>query len=284
MRLIEACKFHGHGNDFLIVPAEQVPDSSQSAFARSICDPHFGIGADGCIFVSREDKGAFRAAIFNQDGSQTGMTGNGVRCVAAFLHYRELAKGQDLEIKTLSGRKIYTLLDRGELRWTYRSLMGEPSFAPSQIPFSADTDRIQDFPIDVRGEIIRITALWVGNPQCVVFVDELPEWRRFLELGEALEAHPLFPEKTNVSFAKVEGKNQVRILIYERGVGPTHSSGTGSCGAAVAAIAAGKVESPVEVKTQTGVQTVEWRPGHEIVLTGAAELIGEVKFAWRAGD
>jgi diaminopimelate epimerase len=214
------------------------------------------------------------------------MSGNGVRCVAAFLHHKNWTTSKELEIRTSSGRKIYTLVGTEELSWRYRSLMGEPVFLSSKIPFAVQppAERVQDFPLDVRGETVRVTALWVGNPQCAVLVDELPEGDLFLRLGSALECHPMFPERTNVSFVKVEGPHEIRIRIYERGVGPTHSSGTGSCGAAVTSLIAGKVESPVEVTTATGTQTVEWTPGQEIVLTGSAALVGDVEFCWRTGD
>jgi diaminopimelate epimerase len=162
--------------------------------------------------------------------------------------------------------------------------MGEPLFEPRVIPFTPrePIERVRDYPVPVGEVMVSINALFVGNPQCVVFSDPLPEDEAFHRVGKALQTHPLFPEGTNVSFVSVEGPHEIRIRIYERGVGPTLSSGTGSCGAAVASLVAEKVTSPVRVRTETGVQEVAWTPGSEIVLTGWSELIAKVEFCWRA--
>jgi diaminopimelate epimerase len=285
MTFIKAGKYHSYGNDFLVVPAEQIRPEEYSGFAGSVCDPHFGIGADGCIYLQSDEEGGFRARIFNRDGSEAGMSGNGIRCAAAFLHDLGLASRRDVEINTPSGRKVYSLLESADYAWTYRSLMGLPRFDSPAIPFDVEPaqDTVEDYPLEVGGQILRITALWVGNPQCAVLTTDLPDTAVFLKTGAALESHPRFPQRTNVSFVKVEARDHIRIVIFERGVGPTHSSGTGSCGAALAALLAGKVTSPVKVTTATGTQVVEWVPGHEIALTGTAHLIARTEFRWKRG-
>ncbi|MEE8348582.1 MAG: diaminopimelate epimerase, partial [Acidobacteriota bacterium] len=157
-----------------------------------------------------------------------------------------------------------------------------PVFEPAAIPFLVPdpVPNSQGYSLDVAGEEVSIVPLSVGNPQCVVFREPLPQGEEFQRLGGGLESHPDFPERTNVSFVQVEGSNQLKIRLWERGVGPTHSSGTGSCGAAVAAIRAGKVHSPVQVKTETGSQQVEWDGETEIFLTGDVRYIAEINYYW----
>lgn len=286
MKRVIASKLHGYGNDFLVLDAGQVKPHDFVDFAKAICHPHFGIGADGCLFVSPVDasRSVFAVRIFNQDGSETGMTGNGVRCVCAYLVREGLCESTEIKIQTSSGPKVYSLIEQDEERWKFRSLMGEPLFEPRMVPFvpPEPLERVSDYPVPVDDEMVPINALFVGNPQCVVFSDPLPGDEVFHRVGKALQTHPFFPEGTNVSFVAVESADEIRIRIYERGVGPTLSSGTGSCGAAVVALTAGKVTSPVKVRTETGVQEVAWTPGSEIVLTGWADFIARVDFRWRA--
>jgi diaminopimelate epimerase len=138
----------------------------------------------------------------------------------------------------------------------------------------------EEFEIEVGGESVKVLPVWVGNPQCVVFVESQPSKVFFERIGAALETHPFFPEKTNVSFVEVLGSHNLRIQIWERGVGPTYSSGTGSSGAAVAAISSRRARSPVAVSTATGTQTVEWGPSEPIRLTGQATLVADADFYW----
>ena len=279
--MISASKYHSYGNDFLIVASEQVSQGQRSDFARAICDPHFGVGADGCIFLDRRPEGRFSLRILNRDGSEAGMSGNGCRCAASFLHHHRWETQESLSLETISGHKICRLLAQENLVWRYTTSLGEPSFSPEAIPYTeGNLSTVLDHPLQVDGEIVSITALSVGNPQCVVFVPTLPGPDEFERLGPALETHSAFPERTNVSFVRVESRHRLKVRIWERGVGPTHSSGTGCSGAAVAAIRTARAESPVEVDTGTGSQQVEWSEGGEILLTGDSEFVAEVEFNW----
>jgi diaminopimelate epimerase len=282
--LVPASKFHCYGNDFLIVNSEAVASGSVEEFARALCDPHFGVGADGCVLVEPQSPTFFELRILNQDGSEAGMSGNGARCAAAYIHRSRLADRPDLQFRTTSGEKRYRLVEGSAFRWKYTSEMGKPRFRPGEIPFRApvELDKVDGFGLAVEGREIEIFALSIGNPQCVVFVESLPEGSEFRKLGEGLSKHPYFPEGTNVSFAQVNGRHDVRIRIWERGVGPTYSSGTGSCGAAIAAVACGSADSPVAVATDTGSQVVEWGEGQEVSLTGEVEFVAEVLFRWES--
>lgn len=274
---IELSKYHGHGNDFLILIAEAVPESEWSRFVRKVCDRHFGVGADGCVFVAGYHN-PYSIRIFNRDGSEAGMSGNGSRCAAAFLAHR---KGEASEIvcDTRSGRKKLTLLEEKDGCWVFRSSLGEPGFSPSDVPFDSDRSEIRDFPLEINGETLRIHALSMGNPQTAVFCDSPPTDEEFQRWGSAIEVHEAFPDRTNVSFISMESQNKLRIRIWERGVGPTLSSGTGSCGAAVAAIRAGLATSPVQVETESGCQEVIWTGG-EVELIGSACYIAQIRYRW----
>ncbi len=282
MSMILAEKYHSCGNDFLVIAASDVPEGRYPNLSQAICDRHFGVGADGCVFVQDISPPQFHLRIFNQDGTEAGMSGNGFRCGCAFLHRHGRVNQPEVTLETGSGVKVYTLLEDEEGFWKYRSRMGVPSFEPAAIPFKAPSklEQVQDYSLEVPGGTVSITALSVGNPQCVVFVEEFPEEADFERMGKGLECHSYFPERTNVSFVRIEDSHQLKIKIWERGVGPTHSSGTGSCGAVVAAIRAERAQSPVQVHTEKGSQLVEWNPGEEILLTGEAEFITELKFHW----
>ena len=281
--MISAFKYHSYGNDFLVVSSSDLSEEYYSEFAKAICHPHQGVGGDGCVYIAKSTEGEFHLRIFNRDGSEAGMSGNGMRCGCAHLHHRELVDQPEVCMHTVSGLKIYTLLEERECCWQYRCQMGVPVFEASAVPFQAEqpNDEVMDYPLSVAGEIVHIAALSVGNPQCILFGEELPDEREFRRLGRALEVHPSFPERTNVAFAVVRDPHQLEIKIWERGVGPTHSSGTGCCGAAVAAIRSGKARSPVTVQTEIGSQLVEWESGKQVILTGNSEFIAKLTFYWR---
>jgi len=262
---IELIKAHAYGNDFLLIEAEQVR-GEPAAFARQVCDRHRGIGADGLILLTipgMQTGNAFPVSfvLLNADGSRSEISGNGLRCVAALLAVRQdLAVGASIVIDTDAGAKQLELLARDGKRLTFAAEMGPP----------AD---LREVDLVVGNATVRAVVLRVGNPQCVVLGPATYE--RLHELGRALATHEYFPEGTNVELAEVMSPDTVRILIWERGVGPTESSGTGTCAAAVAAAAFGGAKRSVEVVSPGGRQTVLWHDGG-LRLTGWAEIVGAV--------
>ncbi len=284
--MIAASKYQSYGNDYLVIRESDLTRRRAAALTRDICRRHFGIGGDGCVFVEPGGKDRFRIRIFNPDGSEAAMSGNGCRCAGAFVHHRGLSQNANLSLETLSGVKGHHLLENDESSWRYRSSLGRPAFIPEEIPIRLEEElsQVVDHPLQVESAPVTVTALSVGNPQCVVFVSTLPRDAEFRRLGSALEVHPAFPERTNVSFVRVTGPRRLDVRIWERGVGPTHSSGTGCSGAAVAAIHTGRVGSPVRVGTRTGEQEVAWQPGEEVRLTGRVEFVGDVHYDWREDD
>lgn len=281
--LIEAFKYHGYGNDFFVVRANQLEPREYRPFSQAICTPHFGLGADGCIFLEGFSDGRFPVRIFNRDGTEAKLSGNGVRCAAGFIHHHGLTDKDQIDFQTGDGLKIYHLIEGKQPLWIYRCYLGEPGFDPDRIPFKAESgysfESGQLFHLEERDWIAH--PLWVGNPQAAVFVDVLPEIMEVRRLGLSFQQLVNFPEGTNVSFIRVEDDHTIFIRIWERGVGPTWSSGTGSSGAAVASILTGRVKSPVLVQTDSGEQEVAWQPGSQIQLTGEVRFVAKTEFFWQ---
>jgi diaminopimelate epimerase len=250
-------KAHAYGNDFLLMPEQEIaPGSDRPALSRALCERHRGVGADGLITYSEGPRGA-KMQLLNADGSYSEVSGNGVRCLAAWLaRTRNLRAGQTIEIETDAGVKTLDLLDTDGRRLTFRASMGQP-------------EQIQQRSIDVDGAPVTAVTLRVGNPQCVVLGDVSEE--RLHSLAAKLAVHPVFPEGSNVELAAVESPAAVRILIWERGVGPTEASGTGACAAAVAAMSFGGADRDVQVTSPGGTQRVEWND-RGLFLTGWAEV------------
>jgi diaminopimelate epimerase len=251
-------KAHAYGNDFLYVDQTEVPGlpvDRLARLARELCDRHTGIGADGLIVYARTPGGA-SMQLFNADGSPSEVSGNGVRGLGALLDQPDA----ELTIQTAAGPKRLTRVGQRQPRQTFRAAMGLPR-------------DLRQVAVVAAGEPLQIVVMNFGNPQCVL-LGELPGDERFRRLGEALERHPMFPERTNVEFAQVEAPGRVRILIWERGVGPTHSSGTGSCAALIAAASYGGANRDADVVAPGGAQRVEWRDD-SVYLTGWAEVVCE---------
>jgi diaminopimelate epimerase len=263
---VEFIKAHAYGNDFLLVSAIDAARSVDlPELARRICHRHYGIGADGLMIVDETAAGA-RTRLLNADGSRSEISGNGIRCVAAWLaHTRGLDEGAQLLIETEAGPRRIDILSVDGVTLTCRAAMGQP-------------EELREETLDVAGEAVKAVVLRVGNPQCVVLGSPdhvTPD--RLHSLASRLAVHTFFPEGTNVELATVEASDRVRILIWERGVGPTEASGTGACAAAVAAAAFGGASRDVDVVAPGGTQRVEWRDDG-LYLTGSASVVGRAEF------
>ena len=253
-------KLHGAENDFLLTWGEEVADENLPELARRICARATGIGGDGWMLVWRDGCG-LRTRLFNSDGSAAEISGNGTRCAAAFGLVHGLA-GPEVAITTGAGRKTLRLISQHGREFLFEMDMGVPR----------EEERYAT--LELAGRRWQATILNVGNPQCAIFVDEVPEdWR---VVAREAEGHSRFPKRTNVSVVKPVTRNIVEALFFERGAGETRSSGTGSTGAAVAAILRGKAESPVEIRTPAGALNLRW--DNSVYLTGPAELVGEGKY------
>lgn len=252
-------KAHAYGNDFLYVRRSDVDGARLDALARAMCDRHTGIGADGLIVYERRPDGA-AMQLFNADGGRAEVSGNGVRALASLLVRGDDRVGVTLTVETDGGTKRLTRTARHGDRQTFRASMGQPvGLRQARVPVGA--------------ELIDLVLLNIGNPQAVV-LGPLPDDARFERLGAALEGHAVFPEGTNVEFVQVDAPDRLRMRIWERGVGPTSSSGTGSCAALVAAAAFGGAARDAEVEAPGGPQRVEWLDD-SVYLTGWAEVLCE---------
>jgi len=257
--MIRFSKAHAYGNDFLYVDRGDIKGVDLPAFAREICERHTGIGADGLIVYGRTANGA-TMELFNADGGRAEVSGNGVRGLAALLLLDDDRDGAAITITTAAGPKRVTRSGFKEKRSTFRTAMGLPS-------------DMKTATLDAGGESVETVVLNFGNPQCIILGPQ-PSDERFDRLGAALEKHPFFPESTNVEFATVENPQTIRIRIWERGVGPTTSSGTGTCASFAAAVQYGGASRDATVIAPGGAQRVEWLED-SVYLTGWAEVLGE---------
>jgi diaminopimelate epimerase len=263
--MITFSKAHAYGNDFLYVEAQRVAGAEHASLARELCDRHTGIGADGLILFTRTPDGA-SMVLFNADGGRAEVSGNGVRGLAALLLQHDSRDQAEVTIHTEGGVKPLTRIAREKARQTFRAAMGLP-------------ENVKQIPLTVAGETLQVVTMTFGNPQSVV-LGPLPDEARFQRLGPAIERHAAFPDGTNVEFALVESAARVRILIWERGVGPTLSSGTGSCASLIAVAAYGGAARDAEVIAPGGSQRVVWRDD-SVYLTGWAEVLFDGEWAGR---
>ncbi|HWB83026.1 MAG TPA: diaminopimelate epimerase [Bryobacteraceae bacterium] len=256
-------KAHGAKNDFLLTWRRDVPQGDLPAMARNICERHTGVGADGWLLVEPSSGNDADGSIelYNSDGSSAEMSGNGTRCAAAFL-VRHGHAAATVRVRTGAGVKQLRLLKRGGLRFEFEMNMGRPR---------VEAER---FELPLASGARDVTLLWVGNPQCAVPVESFDfDWRA---VGAEIESHAHFPNRSNVSFIKPVNGHTIEVRFYERGAGETMSSGTGSTGAAAAAVLRGLVESPVRVLTPAG--PLDLRLDDDIYLTGPAAIVAEGEF------
>ena len=271
-------KFHGFGNDYVVFEASELERvESLSDWARRVCDRHYGAGADGISIVSRSEDGRadFSVRIFNPDGSEAGLSGNGTRSAAAYLYYRGLWSEDELRLSTRTGVKLYRLRERiKDGHYWFEAELGEPRFDSASIPMLTDEplERVTDYPLNVEGERLIVTALLMGNPHCCIFVEDFDalDWRK---IGRALQTHAQFPDRANVVFVRVADRETIELRIWERGVGETFSSGTGACAASVASMLNDKTVRRVKVLMPGGSVEVEWRDDNEVVMTGRADIV-----------
>jgi diaminopimelate epimerase len=272
-------KLQGMGNDFLILEVDDVSALPEAArLADRMCNRNYGAGADGLIFVARAQSGEadFDSRIFNSDSSEAGVSGNGTRCVAAYVYFKKLWLDREVRIATAAGIKRGRLAAQDGNRFEFEFDMGEPRLHSEAVPMQLDfpLEHVVRYPLHLGGDMIEVTCLSMGNPQCIIFLSDL-ERVNLAELGPLFEHHPIFPDRANVEFVRVVSRDEIEIRIWERGAGHTLSSGTGSCASVVAAALNGYTGRAVRVLTEGGPLSVEWRADNRVALTGSAEVIYE---------
>lgn len=271
-------KFQASGNDFLVVEEAHIPPHTPLALmAERLCDRHYGAGADGLLVLrplGQADEANFSMRVFNADGSEAEMSGNGIRCAAAYLMYTGQWTEPDVTIATQSGvKRLRRVREEGQTLY-FEVEMGQPRLASEEIPMNLDPPlpRVIKYPLRVGDEVFHITACSMGNPHCCVIIRDI-DLVDVVDVGARIENHAVFPQRTNVEFVKVLGRNRIRVLFWERGVGETLSSGTGACAAAVAAMLNRLVDRQVKALTRAGELTVHWRDDGMVVLVGPVEVV-----------
>jgi len=273
---VRFAKAHGLGNDFVLVAADAVAAGGEvAAWARRLCDRHRGIGADGVILYEPTPDGV-RMRLINADGGEAEISGNGLRCLAGFAVSKGLATPSHV-VHTAAGPRSVEATAIGGSGFRIATDLGPPIVRSDLIPVALDPpqETVLAQPLDVAGRRVVVTATSMGNPHCALFLDAPPKEGEFATLGPALEHHPFFPRRTNVEFDTVTSRGEIEVRFWERGVGPTHSSGTGAASAAVASILTGRTDRRVRVVCSGGTLDVEWPEGGHVHQVGEIELLFE---------
>ena len=274
--LMKFTKMQGIGNDYVYVDVTKAPLENAGEVAKKVSDRHFGIGSDGLILIASSKAADFRMIMYNADGSEGAMCGNGIRCVGKFVYDKGMTDKEDLAIETKSGIKYLHLTVRDGKVTQVRVDMGEPILEAEKIPVKADKSPVMSEPITVEGRDYLMSAVSMGNPHCVVFIDSHPKDFPLEEIGPGFESHVRFPDRVNTEFIQVVDDHTLNMRVWERGAAETLACGTGACAAAVAAILNGYAKSPVLMHLVGGDLTIEWEgQGRPVYMTGPAETVFE---------
>lgn len=280
---LDFVKSQGIGNDFIILDCYQVnlDDYDLSRIAMRLCDRNFGVGADGLILVLPSENANHRMRIFNPDGSEAEMCGNGIRCFARYVFERGMSD-EIISVETPAGIKQVKCLvsDSGELEFAVN--MGFPLLNAEQIPILGFEGPVVSKPLVVDGNTYSITCVSMGNPHCVIFTDSEIQLSDLCRIGPAIENNPVFPKRTNVEFVKVISPNEMRVWVWERGAGATLACGTGACASLVAGVLNGRTERTAKVSLPGGDLFMCWNYNESISLIGPAQEVftGHICLRW----
>ncbi|MEK5396539.1 diaminopimelate epimerase [Paenibacillus sp. FSL K6-2859] len=271
---MEFTKMHGLGNDFIVVFGEQELPSNAAELAITLCNRFFGIGADGLVYILPSERGDFMMRIMNSDGSEAEQCGNAIRCVSKYVYEHGLVNSEQIVIETIgAGEQKVTLNVKDGVVETVTVDMGEPVLSGLQIPVAIDAEPVLSEPIESDGTVFKFTAVSMGNPHCVIYVEDavafdLATW------GPKLEVHPLFPRKVNVEFATVLNRGRVDMRVWERGAGPTLACGTGACATLVSSVLNGLTDRAAWISLKGGDLYIEWNEeDNHVYMTGPAEVV-----------
>jgi len=268
-------KMHGTGNDFVLLEA-QGNERDWPSLAQAVCDRHFGVGADGLILVLPSARADVQMRIFNPDGSEAEMCGNGLRCVVKYAVEGGLTRPRDgrIDVETPAGVLAAQTFGDGRSVERVRVSMGSPRFAPAEIPVLIEAEPpILNLPLKVAGHVLRLTCLSMGNPHAVHFLDGPVAAFPLDEIGPLVEHHPLFPQRINFEVARVQASDRIEARVWERGAGPTLACGSGASATVVAARLQGLVGERVDITLPGGTLVIEWNGRGEVYLAGPAERV-----------
>lgn len=273
--LISFTKMHGIGNDYIYINCmESVPDRLPE-LAEEMSDRHFGVGGDGIVLICPSDKADFRMRMFNNDGSEARMCGNASRCIAKYVHDHNLTDKTCISLETLSGIKVLSLnmSPSGEVE-SVTVDMGEPEFNADLVPVRSTAGKMVEEPVATSCGEVRVTAVSMGNPHGVVFVDRIEDVP-FETLGPELEKHSMWPDRANIEFLQIISPTEARMRVWERGTGETLACGTGACASAVAAALTGRCGREVTIHLRGGDLNIRWADNGHVMMTGGATEVFE---------
>lgn len=271
---MEFTKMHGLGNDFLLFYGETELPANVSELAIQWCNRYFGVGGDGLVFILPSEKADFRMRIINSDGTEAEQCGNAIRCVSKYVYEHGHTDKEQITIETLGAgvQQVSLQVEQGEVR-TVRVDMGEPILDGLSVPTTLEGNPVLSHPIEADGRQFSFSAVSMGNPHCVIYVEDAPNFE-LDTWGPKLEVHPFFPRKINVEFATVTRRDRVEMRVWERGAGPTLACGTGACATLVASVLNGFTDRAAWIGLKGGDLYIEWdeRDNH-VYMTGPAEVV-----------
>ena len=280
--MLKFIKMHGLGNDYVYMNAIDQEINNRSELAKYVSDRHFGIGSDGLILICPSDKADFRMQMFNSDGSEAEMCGNGIRCVGKFAYDNGLTDKTVVSVETLAGIKILNLnVVDGKVE-TVRVDMGEPILEAEEIPVVSDEHPVKNLMLKAVDREFRFTCVSMGNPHAITFIDDDLKEFDVEKYGKVLEVDSAFPKKANIEFVNVIDDKSLKMRVWERGAGETMACGTGACGVAVASFLNGYTQREVEIELLGGKLNIEWNEeDNHIYMTGPATTVYTGEIEWK---
>lgn len=273
--MIKFTKMHGLGNDYVYIDAINQNIENESTLAQFVSNRHFGIGSDGLILIYKSNIADFKMRMFNSDGSEAEMCGNGIRCVGKFVYDKGLTNKTKVTIETLAGIKTLKLNIKDGKVETVKVDMGEPILNPKEIPVISDEEPVKNLVLEADDKKFKFTCVSMGNPHAITQVEKIDDFN-VEKYGKILEVNKAFPNKTNVEFIQIVDKEHVKMRVWERGAGETLACGTGACGTVVACYLNGKTTRKVEVELLGGKLYIEWNEkDNHVYMTGAAKTVFE---------
>lgn len=268
--VIRFTKMHGIGNDYIYINCMESTPDRLPELAIEMSDRHFGVGGDGIVLICPSEVADFKMRMFNNDGSEARMCGNASRCIARYVHDHGLTDQRRISLETLSGIKVLSLnMNSGGEVESVTVDMGEPEFTPGLIPVVTASERMVEEDVETSCGDVKVTAVSMGNPHGVIFVDRIEDVD-FDTLGPELESHDIWPDRANIEFLEVISRSEARMRVWERGTGETLACGTGACASAVAAILTGRCDSKVTIHLRGGNLEIEWGEDGHVMMTGGA--------------
>ena len=268
-------KMQGLGNDYVYMDAIHQKIDNKASLARFVSDRHFGVGADGLILICKSDVADFKMRMFNADGTEAEMCGNGIRCVGKYVYDKGLTDKTTITIETFAGIKTLELHTKNGKVETVRVDMGEPILDPNEIPVISAEEPVKNLELEAEGKKFKFSCVSMGNPHAITEVEDLQNFD-VEKYGKVLELNKVFPFKANIEFIEIIDKKHIKMRVWERGTGETLACGTGACSVAVACFLKGKTERNVELELLGGKLNIEWNEkDNHVYMTGPAVTVFE---------